>query len=262
MRFTFEDLEKRYAEMTARVICLCEAVTPLVGGMSASESGLRAFIKHHLKIEDPTEAQQAYERIKKEELGLRDIAPETGELKEQLTYGVNVIRRTEYGPYLGNHMIHANIKTAMSRLGMFVETKGTKGNVAECGVVRPYGISKIDERPTCVYLIGPDGSPAQTYFDEFKGRVSSPKGSVSVIHHSECVPSGTRFAYEFAFLRGKLKDTDIIDAMAMSMIAGIGSVKSLGHGKFRILEAEIVEAVAPRKAPKKEKERVEEPVAV
>jgi len=241
--------------MTASVVVKCQAVTPIVGGVTATEAGVRAFIRHHLGIADEAEAQITYERILKEEIGQRDVAPETGELKEQLTYGINVIRRTEYGPYLGNWMIHANIKTAMSRLGIFAEQRGSKGNIAEGGVVKPYGVSRRDDRPDCVYLVGPDGDPATTYFDEFKGRVSSPKGSVSVIHHSECVPAGTRFEYEFAFLRGQLKDADIIDWLALSMIVGFGSVKSLGNGKVRILEAEIIGAKdARKKAEKKPKE--------
>ncbi len=261
MRLTYEDLEKRYAEMTARVIVTCQAVTPIVGGVTASETGVRAFIRHHLGIADATEAQEAYERILREEIGARDIAPETGELKEQLTYGINVIRRTDVGPYLGNWMIHANIKTAMSRLGMFAEMKGTKGNMVEGGMVKPHGQSKRDDRPDCVYLMAPDGTPATTYFEEFKGRVSSPKGSVSVIHHSECVPAGTLFEYEFSFLRGKLKDEDITDWLALSMIVGFGSVKSLGHGKVRILEAEILEAKDQRKKATKREEVKEESVA-
>jgi hypothetical protein len=36
------------------------------------------------------------------------------------------------------------------------------------------------------------------------------------------------------------------------MIVGMGSVKSLGHGKFRILSAEIVEPQGERKKPAKE----------
>lgn len=137
---------------------------------------------------------------------------------------------------------------------MFAEMKGTKGNVAEGGIVTPHGASKRDDRPDCVYLTGPDGKPATTYFDEFKGRVSSPKGSVSVIHHSECVPAGTRFSYEFAFLRGKLTNADITDWLALSMIVGFGSVKSLGNGKVRIIEAEILEAKEARKKASKRDE--------
>jgi len=261
MKITGADLEKRYVEMTAKAVCLCEAATPLVGGVTAKEQGVRAFIRHHLKIEDPKEAEEAFARILREELGQRDIAPETGEIKEQLTYGINVIRRTAIGPYLGNWMIHANIKQSMSRVGIFVEMRGTKGNVSEGGVVKPYGISKLDDRLDCVYLIGPDGKPAVTYFEEIKGKVSTGGQSNSIVNHAECVPAGTLFEFAFHYLRGKLKDNDIIDALAVAMIGGIGSCRSLGYGKFKILEAEIVEAVNERKStpkkPKNGKEAVE-----
>jgi hypothetical protein len=239
--------------MTASVICQCEAVTPLVGGMSATDNGIRAFIKHHLGIADEAEAEKTFRRIKVEELGNKPVPSETGELQEQLTYGINVIRRTAIGPYLANHMIHANLKTAASRLGMFSEMKGMKGNMAEGGVVYPYGASLKDDRPDCIYLVDANGDSATTYFDEFKGRVQSPKGSVSVIHHSECVPSGTRFSYEFKFIMGKFKESDIKDFLSLSMIVGIGSVKSLGNGKFRIITADIVEPREVRKAESKKK---------
>lgn len=252
MRFTYEDLAQRYADMTSSVICECEAVTPLVGGLTASDAGVRAFIKHHLGITDEVEAEKTFQRIKSEEMGEKPIPSESGELKEQLTYGINVIRRTELGPFLGNWMIHANLKTAASRLGIFSDMKGSKGNMAEGGIVMPAGISKRDDRPECIYLMAKDGTAATTYFDEFKGRVSSPKGSVSVIHHSECVPSGTLFSFEFKFLRGKMKDNDIRDFLALSMIVGIGSVKSLGNGKFRILSADVREPQEERTKPKKD----------
>lgn len=260
MRFTYEDLEKRYSEMTCSVVCSCEAVTPLVGGVTASEVGVRAFVTHHLGITDEQEAQKTYERIMAEEMGEKPVPSETGELQERLSYGINQIRRTAIGPYLGNWMIHANIKTAMSRLGMFSEMIGTKGNVAEGGIVYPAGISKLDDRPDCIYLIAADGTPATTYYEEFKGRVQSPRGSTSIIHHSECVPAGTRFEYEFKFIKGKLKESDIKDLLALSMIVGIGSVKSLGHGKFRIIDAEVIEPQAERKRaekPKKEEAKKE-----
>lgn len=252
MRFTYEDLAARYSDMTASVICHCEAVTPLVGGVTASDSGIRAFIAHHLGITDEAEAEKTFQRIKAEELGEKPVPSETGELQEQLTYGINVIRRTAIGPYLGNWMIHANLKTAASRLGMFAEMRGSKGNMAEGGIVYPYGQSKRDDRPDCIYLVDAHGEPATTYFDEFKGRVQSPRGSTSIIHHSECVPAGTQFSYEFKFIMGKFKEADIKDFLSLSMIVGIGSVKSLGHGKFRILTADIVEPKEIRKKPAKE----------
>ena len=138
-------------------------------------------------------------------------------------------------------MIHANLKQSASRLGIFVDVRGSKGNFAEAGRVLPIGISKLSESPSEIYLIAPDGGPAQTEWSEFKGRVSSPQGNKSIVHHTECAPPGTRFEFEFRFIRGPLKDGDIQDFLALAMIVGLGSVKSLGCGKWRILEAEILE---------------------
>lgn len=239
LRGTFEDLQQLFNSYTHRVVCKCEAMTPIVGGVSATESGIRNFIKHQLGLEDPDEIDKAYQRICKEELGQRDLDTPGGELKEQLTYGINVIRRTSVGPWLGNWMIHANIKLAMSQLGVFQIKRGSKGNVAEGGVVRPHGISKLDNRPECVYLIGPDDKPAETYFDEFKGRVANAQGSKSIVHHSECAPPGTRFEYEFRFLGTKLSTDDVIQALSLAMNVGLGSTKALGSGKFRILDYEL-----------------------
>lgn len=246
MRFTYDDLALRYSGMTASVVCRCVAATPIVGGLSASDDGLRAFIKHHLGIVDGPEADAAFTRIKSEEMGEKPVPSETGELSERLTYGLNMLRRTNLGPYLGNWMIHANIKNAASRLGIFKEQRGSKGNMAEGGMVLPYGISKRDDRPDCIYLRNANGEPATTYFEEFKGRVQSPQGSVSITHHSECVPAGTEFAFEFKFILGAISWKDAQDMLALSMIVGLGSVKSLGNGKFRIIEAEFLEPVEPR----------------
>lgn len=239
MKFSTDDLNARYDDMTSSVVCSCEAATPIVGGVPADEATLRAFIRHHLKITDEVQANAAYSRMLSEELGERPVPSSDGELQEKLTYGMMKIRRTPLGPYLGNWMIHACLKTAASRLGIFKDFRGTKGNWAEAGRVLPYGISVLDSRPDCVYLIGPDGNPAETVFEEFKGRVQTPKGSVSVVHHSESVPPGTRFDFTFQFIMGDLREDDIADVLALMMIVGLGSVKSLGNGKFRILSAEI-----------------------
>ncbi len=251
MKFTFEDLEKRYEEITSRIICKCEAATPIAGGQPAQEDGIRAFVTHHLGLTDPTEAEQAVKRIMAEEVGEKPIPEAEGELVEKLTYGINIIRRDSYGPYLGNWMIHACLKQAASRLGIFVDFRGSKGNFAEAGRVTPAGISKITDSIREVYLVGSDGLPAKTYWEEFKGRVSSPQGNKSIVHHTECVPPGTQFGFEFRFIRGALKDTDIQDFLALAMIVGLGSVKSLGCGKWRILEAEIMEPERVRLKPMK-----------
>jgi hypothetical protein len=155
-------------------------------------------------------------------------------------------------------MVKANWKNAASRLRVFSDIRGSKGDMAETGCVLPYGTSKLDDRPDCVYLVDADGNSATTFFDEFKGRVSGPSGSVSIVHHSECVPSGTRFSYEFKFPKGKLDLGDIKDILSMSMIVGIGSVRSLGHGQFRILNASVQEPEDSReKKGKPSKDRTE-----
>lgn len=260
MKFTFDELNHRYEEITSKIICKCEAATLIAGGLSAKEDGLRGFVTHHLGLAGD-EAEQAVKRIMAEEIGEKPIPEAEGELVEKLTYGVNVIRRTPIGPYLGNWMIHACLKQSASRLGIFVDVRGSKGNFAEAGRVLPVGVSKLSDSPAEVYLVAPDGSPARTVWEEFKGRISSPQGNKSIVHHTECAPPGTRFDFEFRFIRGPLKDGDIQDFLALAMIVGLGSVKSLGCGKWRILEAEIVEPERVREKPVKKSKAVEPALA-
>jgi len=211
------------------------------------------YIIHGMGVTDPEEAKKTFERIKREELGYHEITPETGELKEQITYGVNNIRRTAIGPYIGNWMIQANIKNAMSQINLFKDLRGTKGKVSEGGVVRPYGISKLDERLDCIYLVDPyTNLPVVTTYQEFKGRVSSPTGSVSIVHTSEIAAAGSLFDFEFRFLKGQLKESDVMDALAIAQTIGLGSAKSLGMGKYRILDAVVLDPEKPRVSAAKE----------
>lgn len=236
MEYTFDDLKARYEDKTASVQCFCTVATELVGGVPADEKAISAFAEHHLGLVDPEERAKAVQRILKEEVGERDITPELGEIKEKQVYGVNVVRRTEIGPWLGDWMIKACIKQAASRLGVFTEIRGSKGNFAEAGKVSAIGHSLKEPAHTeRIYLTNstPESS-AHTYFKEFMGRVQSPRGAMSIIHHSECVEPGSQFAFEFRFLPGKVKEEDIRDVMAMSMIMGLGSVRSMECGKFRI----------------------------
>jgi hypothetical protein len=72
------------------------------------------------------------------------------------------------------------------------------------------------------------------------GRVSSPKGAVSIIHQSECVAPGTRFAWEFRFMpNDQIKEDTISDMLGLLMTVGLGSARSLECGKFRIEHAEL-----------------------
>ena len=242
--FNFEDLQRCYEEKTASVACDCSLVTEMVGGVPANEDALRAFVTHHYKLTDPAEIEKAVARIQNEELGKTDQTPELGELKEEQVYGVNMVRRTALGPYIGDWMIKACLKQAASRLNVFVEIRGSKGNFSEAGRVRAYGESDIDsENPNFIYLRSPEGGAAKTYFQKFMGRVSSPQGSVSIVHTSECVAPKSRFGFEFRFLPGigknQVKEQDIKDVLALAMIVGLGSVKALERGKFKIERATI-----------------------
>jgi hypothetical protein len=252
MRLTYEDLKSRYEEYTGAVRCECVLATELVGGLPASRDGLESFIKHHLKITDPEEAESALMRISKEEAV--DVRPPEGEVEEKLTYGVRVIRKTEHGPWLGDWMVKACFKQAASRLNIFMDYRGTKGDFAEAGRVCAWGESlKEPDHPERIYLTAPE----PLYFQEFFGRVpTGPAGAASIVHHSECAPPGTRFAWEYRFLRRALADEDIRDILALMMVAGIGSARSLERGHFRILTAEIVDAAKGREL-KKKKEKDE-----
>src|SRR5262249_43016011 len=109
MEYSFNDLTERYENMTSSVRCDCVVATELVGGVPADEKVIRMFAEHHLGIKDEVERDAAVKRILKEEVGERDITPELGEIKEKQVYGVNVVRRTEIGPFLGDWMIKACI---------------------------------------------------------------------------------------------------------------------------------------------------------
>lgn len=239
--YTFDELAGRYQTLTGVVRCRCSFATELVGGQPASEEGLKAFVKHHLHLEGK-DAEDAVKRIQQEELGEKDVAPEEGEVKEKEVYGVNAVRRTPLGPYLGDWMIKACMKQSASRLNIFTQLKGSKGDFAEAGQVRAWGESLLEpEHPERVYILAEDGvSPAKSYWNEFMGRVSTPQGQKSIIHHSECIAAGSRFSWEMRFLSGRVKEDDVKDALALMMVVGLGSARSLERGKFRIEEAEIM----------------------
>lgn len=240
VRLAFEDLNKRYENRTAVVRCECIFATECVGGQPADEDGIRQFVQHHLKITDPTEAEAAVKRIMDEEL--EEVTPAEGELPEGKVYGVRALRR---------------------------DKRGSKGDVAEVGRVRAWKYSLGDpEKPWQIYALGaertdvaagqnPDDAwtpiPPETYHKDFMGRVQSPSGPVSIIHKSECLAPGTRFAFEFRFLQHRLSLDDIQDVLAFMMTIGLGSARSLERGKFRIEVAEIEMGEAEEKAPKADK---------
>jgi hypothetical protein len=229
-------LRERYTKMTKRAVAHCTLETELVGGMPADEDGVRAFVTHHLKLKG-ADAEVAVQRILKDEIGEKDVTPPAGEVQEKLTYGITVIRRDLSGPWLGDWMVKACLKAAASRLGLFAAKRGTKGDVAEMGRVHALGISRTTlDHPERIHLYDEGGNPAKTYFKTFKGRVSTPNGSVSIVSDKECVPPGTRFKFEFRCYDGKLTPDDLANIFAAAMNIGLGSAKAFECGKFRVDE--------------------------
>ncbi len=254
--FSLADLRKRYDNFTAKCIADCSFSTELVGGVPGNREGVTAFVKHHLKLEGEA-AEEAIARIMREEIGERAVPSETGELQEKLSYGINVIRRDENGPFLGAHMAKACLKNAASRLAIFQQKRGSKGDLSEMGQLLAAGISALPHAsPYNIYLRTPDGSkPCQTAFDTLRGRVQSPQGSKSIVNDVETAPVGTRFSFQFQFLPTKVTRDDIADIFASAMIIGLGSAKSFERGKFSInkltFEGAREKRVAAPKAAKK-----------
>jgi hypothetical protein len=73
---------------------------------------------------------------------------------------------------------------------------------------------------------------------------------VSIVHRSECVPPGSRFAFEFRFMPVKeLTDDALRDVLSMVQNVGVGSARALERGKFRIDYAEIDQSKVYRAKP-------------
>lgn len=244
-----KELDAIYEGLCTEVAVEAEFTTELVGGVPADDDRLRGFCKHHLKLEGE-ELEQALARIKDEEIGEHDPTQPTDEVKEKESYGVNVIRRDEHGPWLGTWMIKACIKCAASRMGIFVAKRGSKGDMAETGQLLAAGMSAQSEARDRVHLYTPGKEPMFTSFKEFMGSVSTPSGRHSIKHHSEIAPVGSRFAFTFRFPTAKVNVNDV--KMILSVIGeiGLGSVKALERGKFKILSAEVNE---PKKTKKEKK---------
>lgn len=253
--FNLQQLRNRYEAITAQIVAECSLATELVGGQPAQPDGVRMFVQHHLKLTGE-EAEAAVKRILAEEIGAKPVPSDEGELEERLSYGINIIRRTEHGPWLGNWMVKACIKAAASRLAIFQQKKGTKGDMAEMGDVRAIGCSLVEpEHPERIYLRSSTGEEAATtYFQEFKGRIQSPKGSASIIHHSECAAPGSRFAFEYRFYGVRLSENDVADTFASAMVVGLGSCKAFERGKFSIQRLEYTPQVEKRRKEEKKEE--------
>ena len=265
--YSFDDLSKLYEGMTVCAIAECRLATDLVGGQPASRTGVEAFVQHQMKLTGD-EAKEAASRILQHEIegGTRDIpTPEGAELEEMEAKSVNLIRRDQHGPWLGDWMVKACLKNAASRIGLYRDTIGTKGDTAEMGQVKAIGVSAFDipdrYNANHIYLRADDGGQARTYLEYFKGRVSSPQGSKSIVTLSEVCPAGTLFQFQFRFFNGKIRDNDIADMFAAAMVIGLGSARAFERGKFSINRL-TVERGAKREKPVTAKATKEKPLVI
>ena len=241
-KYTQKDLDKRFESKRGSLVAKCRFLTPFCGGQPADEKGLRAFIVHHLGLqEDTPEFDKAFARINDEEIGERDLTPGEGEIKEEEVYAINVIRQDDVGPYLMAHQIQALLKQAASRLDLYTAKKGSKGDMAEMGSVFAHGESNQSDDRRKVYLRNGEGK-AETYFEIERGCVTSSQGRKSIMTHVEHAPIGTHFEFEFRWLprKNNVSEDVMVTVMGGATAVGLGSVLSLGHGSFEVLEMEVV----------------------
>ncbi|MHA2068814.1 MAG: hypothetical protein ACXABY_31010 [Candidatus Thorarchaeota archaeon] len=247
-KISAQTLESTYHDLTMSIEAECEFLTSVVGGQPADDKGLEAFCKHHLGLTDE-EIPAAIARIKDEEIGERDLEA-AGELKERESYAVNIIRRDKSGPWLGSWQIKACIKCACTRLGIFMGKKGSKGDLSHLGRVVPIGDSIKSDFLDRVHVYLPDGTPVETSFQTFMGCVNSPQGRNSIVHDSEVIQPGARFAFSLQVPPRYYSNKDIQLIFSVIGQIGIGSVKALERGKFRVHGIEIYRPVSEKKGKK------------
>lgn len=227
--YNLQDLTALYETFTASLEADCRFTSALVGGVPGGREGTERFVKHQLKLEG-AEAEAAIARILSEEV--RDTTPPEGELKEKESYGVNILRRDDHGPWLGDWMLKACLKAAASKAELFVQKKGSKGDMAELGLVSSYGLS-LNGKPDRIHIVDECRDvPAETHWEKFMGRVSNAAGSVSIQHDSECIAPGSRFFFRFRYSDKRIKADDMALVIALAQNIGLGSVKALERGKF------------------------------
>lgn len=232
------ELNEIYEGMTIRAMAKCTFETLLVGGQPAGDKELEAFCRHHLGL-DGDALSAAVKRIRDQEIGEQDTTGD-GEVKEVESYGLNCLRHDDDGCcWLGNWQIKACMKQAASRLGLFQKTKGSKGDMAEMGRVHATGVSR-GTRPERIRIMGPDGQPYMgRQYQKFMGRVGTPKGQMSIVHDSEIAPPGCRIEFEFRMPGKLLTEDQLVSAFSAAQVCGLGSVKALECGKFRIDKLEV-----------------------
>lgn len=236
-----EDIEQMLGKIRNRAVCTIQFTREFAGGQPATDKGLAAFVQHCLGIgpEDP-EFKRTIARIKHEELGETDTTPEEGEVKESGVYAVNCIRRSEHGPFVLEHQIKAMVKQSASRLGLFQRKRGSKGDLAEFGVIEAAGESlQAPDRPWEIYLRQNDAE-APTTWVRLNGRVQTPQGPKSIDHHTEVAAEGSKITFAITWpSNGKVSKDDMALIIGGCTLIGLGSCLSLGYGRFEVESLEI-----------------------
>ena len=286
---TETDLAEIHETSGPAVRCLCRFTSTYVGGSPAERKGVEAFVAHKLKLIGP-EAEKAVARILSEEIGERVDSTgdpdDEGELDKREAYNVNVLRADPVDGcrYVASWQIKAAIKVALSRIGLYVKKKGSKGDTAEAGEVYACGISVPTGEPMpttdewmgeydaerfaraedpgyaaphkrCRIIDAWGGPYLGNRFKRLHGHVQTPQGSRSIVTDHECAPVGCQFEFIYRFRGSRITEDNVKEAFALLRIIGVGSSRSLGHGQFAIERMEIIDndKLGPR-APKKKVE--------
>jgi hypothetical protein len=243
---TVQELDDLFNEGRISIDMTCRVLRGLVGGQPATEEEVEAYIKFHLKIDplsDADEFQKTKKRIMTEELN-QTIVPDGAEVINEKVYSINAVRKSALGVWLGNWMMQACIKQTASRLGLLIHKSqgggklGPKGDLAEMGRVEAIGISLVDPaRPWEVHFRDPSSKgPATTHYETLRGSVDTAKGKMSIMYQAEVVDEGSLFSLRFSWPAGRLTAQDMCRIAANTRNVGLGSARSLGWGRFQILD--------------------------
>ena len=252
--YKFSDLEEIIEEERAHAHVKATFAEPCAAGMPCSRKGVEYYVKAVMGIDPEVEEESFNHNVDRilAEIGEENLEKAEDELSEGRVYDMRFFRRDEErGAYLKGHMVQAMIKNAASRMGVFMSKRGSKGDMSEGARVEATGMSLLNEdNPRQVYLVDPLGKPVQTEFKEMKGSVTSPKGRVSICHHSEMAPIGTRLEFIYSWLPNKVKEKDMLRVLAGCFDIGLGSSRGVQCGRLQIDEVEIT---MPKKAKTKTK---------
>lgn len=240
-QYSTKDLRTTFEAGTALATVNARLLNEYVGGQPADEKGLRAYVVHHLGLEGE-EAEKAVKRILVEEVGEKDVTPEQGEIAEKQTYGLSVVRKDEFGPYVGDWQIKAAIKAVCTRLDLFKTAGkiGLKGDVAELGEVRSFGTSIKNGSPFHIHFIDQaTGQPPKVGYLRLRGKVHTPQGAMSIVGDHETIPAGTEFSFALRVLNKRVKEADLVQIFSYLGTAGLGSARSLQYGRFEIMKLDV-----------------------